>query len=334
MAERLPDDYVAKALQDARRFQGCWDAGTSGSLAAHTFRLIREREGLLGTIKELEERNAALRAAVEGRLAKLPADDPKRVGLDLPAEVLAATAGLTVVPATLPEPLGDQPHFVGSTVPVRALESAWEGVKARRAAMEERVRGGLPQEPLAIETIHARPAKALPPVIGITGRAGAGKNLAASLVPGGTVIQLADPIYDMLAVMLGVSVEQLRDREFKESPVPWVGKSPRELLQTLGTEWGRNTIRQDLWIVVARRRIAELLEAGRGPVVVADVRFDNEADMIRASGGVIWKIFRGASPDAGGHSSEAGISPHLIDRTIFNTGTVADLRTAVDLALE
>lgn len=287
----------------------------------------------MSTIKELEERNAALRAAVEGRLAKLTADDPKRTGLELPAEVMAATAGLTVVPATPQESLGDVPHLVGSTVPVQALESAWAGVKARRAAMVERVRGGL-QEPIAVETITANQAKQLPPVIGITGRAGAGKNLAASLVPGGTVIQLADPIYDMLAVMLGVPVERLRDREFKESPVAWVGKSPRELLQTLGTEWGRNIVRQDLWIVVAQRRIAELLEAGGGPVVVADVRFDNEADMIHAQGGVVWKIFRTDGRDADAHSSEAGISPSLIDRTIFNDGTVADLRTAVDLALE
>lgn len=334
MVERLPDEYVAKAMQDARRFQGCWDAGTSGSLAAHTFRLIREREGLLSTIAELEAKNAALRAAVSERNARLANDDPKRIGLEAPAEVLAATAGLTVVPATPMESLGNVPHLVGSTVPIKALDAAWEGVKARRAAMEHRLRGDGDQELLAVETIASLQSMPVPPVIGITGKAGAGKNLAGSLVPGATVIQLADPIYEMLAVMLGVTVERLREREFKESPVAWVGKSPRELLQTLGTEWGRNTIRQDLWIIVAKRRIADMLEAGRRPVVVADVRFDNEAEMIHDHGGVVWKILRNDDRDSDGHSSEAGISSSLIDRTIFNTGTVADLRAAVDLALE
>lgn len=47
MREPLTEEYVAKAMQDARRFQACWDQGTSGVLAAHTARLIFERERLL-----------------------------------------------------------------------------------------------------------------------------------------------------------------------------------------------------------------------------------------------------------------------------------------------
>lgn len=329
--ERLPDEYVAKALQDARRFQGCWDAGTSGSLAAHTYRLIREREGLLSTIKELEDRNAALRAAVEGRLAKLPADDPKRAGMEPPPEVLAAAAGFTIKPA-VPQPEAVfTPTLVGSSMPPAALDAAWAAVKAKHAATMERVRGPLPQEPLEVEKIA--PRKALS-IIGITGRAGVGKNLAASMVPGGVVMGLADPIYEMLSAMLGVTTDRMREREFKEAPIPWLGKSPRQLLQTLGTEWGRGMVRPDIWIQLCERRIDEALESQPGPVVVADVRFNNEAEMIRQRGGVIWKIYRGSRDGDPQHSSEAGVSTSLIDRTIFNEGTVADLRAAVDLALQ
>lgn len=331
MADRLPDDYVAKAMQDARRFQGCWDAGTSGSLAAHTYRLIREREGLLSTINELEQRNAALRAAVTGRQAQLPADDPKRIGLEVPAEVLAAANGFTVRQAEPQREAVFKPTLVGASCPAAALEATWAAVKAKHAATTAMARGQQPQEPLEVEVIRPRRS---PPVIGITGRAGAGKNLAASLVPGGVVMQLADPIYEMLAAMLGVTVEELRDRDFKESPVTWIGKSPRELLQTLGTEWGRGIVRPDIWILIAERRIQELIERHDGPVVVADVRFDNEAEMIRRRGGVVWRIRRGSHSGDPAHSSEAGISDSFLDRTIFNDGTIGDLRAAVDLALQ
>jgi hypothetical protein len=40
--EPLTDAYLAECEQRARRFSGCWDAGTSGSLAADVVRLIFE----------------------------------------------------------------------------------------------------------------------------------------------------------------------------------------------------------------------------------------------------------------------------------------------------
>jgi hypothetical protein len=40
--EPLTDAYLAECEQRARRFSGCWDAGTSGSLAADVMRLLFE----------------------------------------------------------------------------------------------------------------------------------------------------------------------------------------------------------------------------------------------------------------------------------------------------
>jgi hypothetical protein len=40
--EPLTDAYLAKCEHRARRFSGCWDAGTSGSLAADVMRLLFE----------------------------------------------------------------------------------------------------------------------------------------------------------------------------------------------------------------------------------------------------------------------------------------------------
>ena len=66
----LSDDYCASALRDARRFSGTYDQGTSGTLAAHTARLLKERERLLTTIQKLENENAAMRSAVKDRIGE------------------------------------------------------------------------------------------------------------------------------------------------------------------------------------------------------------------------------------------------------------------------
>lgn len=64
----LTDEYLAEARQRAYRYQGQW-TGTAGALAADVARLLIERKKMQGFITELEQTNAALRAAVEDRLA-------------------------------------------------------------------------------------------------------------------------------------------------------------------------------------------------------------------------------------------------------------------------
>ena len=40
--EKLSDAYLQQCEFDARKFSGCWDQGTSGTLAAHVMRLLAE----------------------------------------------------------------------------------------------------------------------------------------------------------------------------------------------------------------------------------------------------------------------------------------------------
>ena len=167
-------------------------------------------------------------------------------------------------------------------------------------------------------------------IIGFCGPAGAGKDLAASMVPGGHRIAFADPLYQGLAVMLGVPEGVLRDRSGKERPLAGFGASPRELLQTLGTEWGRQMICHDLWLRVAYWRWEQAAAAGLGLIVVPDVRFANEARQIRSEGGEVWLIHRPGVEPVAAHSSEAGLPLKLIDRLIVNDGTVDQLRERVE----
>ena len=53
----LTAEYLATCEQNARRFQATWDQGTSGVLAAHVMRLLRERSRLVGELEELRARH-------------------------------------------------------------------------------------------------------------------------------------------------------------------------------------------------------------------------------------------------------------------------------------
>lgn len=235
---------------------------------------------------------------------------------ELPAEFLEKIRGLDMKPATETAPAEFKIERIGGSMSPEQLEAAWAGIKARREEMMARVR-----EPVEDRLARRR-------IIGIAGRAGAGKNTVAEMIPGAAVFGFADPLYEGLAAMLGVPEDMLRSRRSKESPLKWLGKSPRELMQTLGTEWGRGMVAQDLWLRIAKQRI----ETYGGTIVFSDVRFDNEAEWIRNQGGEVWLVERDQEARHT-HSSEAGISYHLIDRVIDNRGPLEHTRMLVELAL-
>lgn len=235
---------------------------------------------------------------------------------DLPAEFLERIKGVDIKPATETAPAEFKIERIGGSMSPEQLEAAWAGIKARREEMMARI-----QEPVKDRLDRRR-------IIGIAGRAGAGKNTVAEMIPNSSVFGFADPLYEGLAAMLGVPEEMLRSRRNKETPLKWLGKSPRELMQTLGTEWGRGMVAQDIWLRLAKRRI----ETYGGTIVFSDVRFDNEAEWIRNQGGEVWLVERDQETHHT-HSSEAGISPHLIDRVIDNRGPLEQTRMLVELAL-
>lgn len=305
----------------------------------------------------LDDANRTIREAVAARMAATPADDPKLVGYqaggcpgcegspfvskaaavagrlaviadELPPEFVEATRHLTFRPATPTPPAEFTVKQIGATMSPEQLEAAWAGIKARREEAIARMRG----EPIETIEIPAAPPKPFR-LIGVTGPAGCGKNTVANMVPGAVVMQIADPLYAALAVMLGVPEAGLRSRATKEQPIEWLGKSPRQLLQTLGTEWGRMLVADDVWLKIAARRIDELAASGASCAVLADVRFDNEAQMIRQRGGEVWRVERTPASETYSHVSEAGIYVHLIDRVIDNTGTPDETRRHVEAAL-
>jgi hypothetical protein len=107
------------------------------------------------------------------------------------------------------------------------------------------------------------------------------------------------------------------------------------MLQSLGTEWGRGMVHDEIWIRIAMEHASQHLTVGRC-VVITDVRFDNEAQAIVNAGGEVWRVerpgWRCLADDAATHQSEAGVSDHLITRIIDNSGSLDDLRAELSTA--
>ncbi len=174
-------------------------------------------------------------------------------------------------------------------------------------------------------------------LVGFTGRMGSGKSSAADMLVkhGFNQVSFAGPLKEMARELLryGFGYSE-QDIDFyldnKEWQLPYVGCSMRHLLQTLGTEWGRNLIKQSLWLDSAKLRFKCIDYAD---VVVDDVRFGNEAAMIRAAGGLIIHLRRPGG-SAVQHVSEFPVSVHEGDVVIVNDGSLCDLFAKVNKAVE
>lgn len=173
-------------------------------------------------------------------------------------------------------------------------------------------------------------------LIGFTGRAGSGKDTAASYFiqrQGYGRYALARPLKQMLSAGLGLDTADYATPEQKEAVIPWLGVSYRHCAQTLGTEWGRDLIDKDLWLKVAQKRLGYLLTHSPG-VVVTDVRFENEAKMIRKMGGWIVHVTRptatALSEQAQAHVSERSLSIGEADWLLVNNSTPEALHRALD----
>ena len=155
-----------------------------------------------------------------------------------------------------------------------------------------------------------------------------GKSTVAAYLneQGYVVVPFAQTLKDMLVPMLealGYDEEGARylTTRAKQVVVRDAGVSVRHMLQTLGTEYGRQCIHPDIWVRCWKGR------AQRHSMVVADdVRFPNEAAMIKLLGGELWHIERPGVPREHGHASEGSLDNYDgFDHFITNDGTIDEL---------
>jgi hypothetical protein len=103
------------------------------------------------------------------------------------------------------------------------------------------------------------------------------------------------------------------------------------LLQLLGTEGFRECVGPNVWVEAL---FARWLKKGRPPILIADVRFPNEADALRQRGGAIILVRRENAGRTDGrsteHASERGLREIKPDIIVENDGTLEQLRALVD----
>jgi hypothetical protein len=164
-------------------------------------------------------------------------------------------------------------------------------------------------------------------LIGIHGPLDGGKDTVATklqlLRPEFTRYAFAKPLKEALKLMFGFTDAQLEDRRLKEQVDPFWGFSPRRAMQLLGTEYGRNMLREDIWIKRAEFEVANNAERGLS-TIITDVRFENEAEWIRSRDDAILIVLEvpGLVRDERyQHASEAGITRSATDIVLVNDKT-------------
>ncbi|MBJ2267865.1 deoxynucleotide monophosphate kinase [Pseudomonas sp. MF6772] len=173
-----------------------------------------------------------------------------------------------------------------------------------------------------------------PILIGLTGRARSGKTTAAEHLARTYLLEqyaFADPLRDGLMAIFNLDPTDF-EGDRKEQPLGWLDCSPRQLMQSMGTEWARNTVHPDVWVKLAEQNL-EYMTKAMGAVlgfVVSDVRFENEAELIRRRGGTVIHILRPNALAVNPHISEAGIAANSADLTLPNYGTVESFLRSLD----
>ena len=168
-------------------------------------------------------------------------------------------------------------------------------------------------------------------LIGITGKARSGKDTAAEHIINEYEYEkysFADPLKRACSEMFGIPLGDFYNDNLKDEVNEFWGISPRRMAQLLGTEGGRKLFREDLWI-----KRAELYIRGQDKIIIPDVRFENEANFIRANGGALIHIKRKDLQSVEQHISEAGVLVCDNDYTVHNYGSVYDLHFALDAVI-
>ena len=199
-------------------------------------------------------------------------------------------------------------------------------------------------------------------LIGLVGFIGAGKGAVADILVknyGFTKESFANPVKDAIAAMFSWDRKMLEgntewSRAWREKPdLFWSHKfgrpfTPREALQKMGTEVGRDIYHTDLWVDAFERRMNP-----QKNYVLSDTRFPNEIKKIIDLEGVVIRVKRGQDPEwyeeavqsnnsgdeillsisSGGknvHYSEWAWCGHSgITHLIENDGTLEDLNNSI-----
>ena len=145
-------------------------------------------------------------------------------------------------------------------------------------------------------------------IIGICGFIGSGKDTIADYLVNIHQFRresFANTLKDAVSQVFGWDRDMLegrtrQSREWRERVDPWWAKrlnmpdlTPRWVLQHWGTEVCRRAFHDDIWIAALENK----LRNSQDDIVISDCRFPNEIKSIKAAGGIVIRVARGAEPE-------------------------------------
>jgi len=177
----------------------------------------------------------------------------------------------------------------------------------------------------------------LPRLVALSGAAGSGKTTAADYLIehyGYTRFKFAGPLKDMLYAV-GLSHNDIEGTAKQIPSDVLCGRTPRYVMQTLGTEWGRDLIGADLWVNIWQRRVTAFAAENPGAkFIVDDLRFPNELEAVKQLGGTRIILHRPTVTGiAGQHVSESALPHDDQAHVVINDGDAAQLHHRVLHAL-
>ena len=178
-------------------------------------------------------------------------------------------------------------------------------------------------------------------VIGITGRKRSGKDTVAAYLRDNynfVRYQMASPLKKAVCDLFGWDLDIVEDGPEKEAVDPVYGISPRQVMQFMGFELGKQlgekfpayeaiTGRQ-LYVKRMQHFIADHPTIN---IVIPDIRMPYEVDAIHDLGGKIVRVVRDTGKNLDGHATETFVDTMRVDAEVSNTGSIDELYDAVEI---
>jgi dephospho-CoA kinase len=172
-------------------------------------------------------------------------------------------------------------------------------------------------------------------IIGLSGYAKVGKDEVAQILVkkyGFKRIAFADPIRELLLEINPILANGYHLKTIINEEGWTLAKNKEEvrrLLQELGVG-ARQVLGDDVWVVAALRKMENFKQS----YVITDVRFENEAVMVRQLSGEIWRIQRPGIQAVNNHVSELEMDGYKFDRVLRNEGTLEELELLIQTRMD
>lgn len=182
-------------------------------------------------------------------------------------------------------------------------------------------------------------------LVGISGHKFNGKDTIGDFLHskyGYTKVSFAEPLKKICKELFNLNNEQLYGDLKEVSDPNWFNLQPRQLLQFIGTELFRDNMsklhsefKKDFWIICLENKIKKLREINpQIKIVITDVRFENEVELVKKLGGMVIKVKRKLENITDIHASEIHIDNLYCDFNVENNGTKEELYDKVTKLFE